>query len=59
MGLMLYALIWHVNEAEPLCRSRLRSAMHQLNFIALIHSASAQRVDVNEWMKGAGARDVA
>lgn len=57
MGLMLYALIWPVNEEEPLRRFRLRSAMHQLNFRALIHSASAQRVDANEWMKG--ARDIA
>lgn len=61
MVLKLYALVWHVNEGEPFCRFQLWPAMHQVNLIALNHSASAQRgwMDVNEWMNGAGERVLA
>lgn len=54
--LMLYALVWLGSKGEPFCRFPLWPAMHQVNFIALIHSASAQLgwMDVNEWMNGEG-----
>lgn len=48
MFLLLYCLFWHVNRGKPFRRFQLCPAMHQVNFIMLIHSASAQL----QWMGG-------
>lgn len=45
---MLYSLIWHVREGRAFSRFQLWPATHQVNFIVLIHSASAEL----GWMGG-------